>query len=362
MSVIFFTVTNDLNYDQRMNRICQSLSDNGYSVHLIGRKKKSSIQLHQKSYLQTRLYCFFEKGKLFYIEYNIRLFFFLLFRKMDGICAIDLDTILPCLLISKLKRIPRIYDAHELFCEMKEIVLRPRIYELWKWIERKSVPAFKHAYTVNKPIADEFKKMYPVNFDVIRSIANYQPSAEQSIREKFILYQGAVNEGRCFESLIPAMKFIDCKLIICGDGNFMNKAIKLVEQYQLEHKVIFKGMIEPEELRKITQSAYIGTTFCEKESLSTYLSLANRFFDYLHAFTPQVCVNFPVYEELNKSHEIAVLVNNTSTEEIAKAINSILNDEIRWLQLHENCKIAAKEINWQQEEKKLIHFYNQIFG
>jgi hypothetical protein len=34
---------------------------------------------------------------------------------MDGICAIDLDTITPCLAISKLKNIPRIYDAHEFF-------------------------------------------------------------------------------------------------------------------------------------------------------------------------------------------------------------------------------------------------------
>jgi hypothetical protein len=58
--------------------------------------------------------------------------FYLLFKKADAVCAIDLDTILPFYFISKLKRIPRVYDAHELFCEMKEVVTRPLVYKVWK--------------------------------------------------------------------------------------------------------------------------------------------------------------------------------------------------------------------------------------
>src|SRR5690349_17278363 len=102
---ILFTVTNDLNYDQRMQRICNTLADAGYDVTLIGRKLKTSAPLPDKNYKQRRLNCWFNKGKLFYAEFNIRVFFFLLFKKADCICAIDLDTILPCYYISKLKGI-----------------------------------------------------------------------------------------------------------------------------------------------------------------------------------------------------------------------------------------------------------------
>ena len=109
---IVCTVTNDLNYDQRMIRICTSLTGAGYEVLLVGRRKRNSLPLKEKSFKQKRLFCFFEKGKLFYAEYNIRLFFFLLFVKLDVICAIDLDTILPCLMISKLRSKKRVYDAH----------------------------------------------------------------------------------------------------------------------------------------------------------------------------------------------------------------------------------------------------------
>ena len=96
---ICFTVTNDLTYDQRMQRICRSLSKNGFQVLLTGRKRKFSIPLNNEKYIQKRIPCFFEKGKLFYTEYSIRLFFTLLFTEFDIICAIDLDTILPLSLI-----------------------------------------------------------------------------------------------------------------------------------------------------------------------------------------------------------------------------------------------------------------------
>lgn len=362
MPRIYFTVTTDLSYDQRMIRICTSLARSGYDVILVGRKLPDSKPLLKQPFRQKRIRCFFDKGKLFYAEYNIRLFIYLLFKKMDGICAIDLDTILPCFYISSIKKIKRIYDAHELFCEMKEIVTRPGIYKFWKKTEQKTVPHFPLGYTVNQPIADEFFNMYGVKYEVIRSIALYNESLQQHNREKFILYQGAVNEGRCFEQLIPAMQQVNAALIICGDGNFMQQAKQLVHTYSLENKVIFKGMIEPSELKKITSKAYIGVTLFEKESRSNYYSLANRFFDYIHAATPQLCVNYPVYAEINDQFEIGVLINEPTVNMIASSLNRMLNDAELWNKLHHNCIEAARHLNWQNEEKKLIAFYKNIFG
>jgi glycosyltransferase involved in cell wall biosynthesis len=359
---IYFTVTTDLSYDQRMIRICTSLASAGYKVTLVGRKRKSSINLIEQPFTQKRLSCFFEKGKLFYAEYNLRLFFYLLTQKMDGICAIDLDSILPVYFASRIKNIPRIYDAHELFCEMKEIVSRPHIYKAWKWIEQKTVPHFKYGYTVNKPIADEFNKMYGHRYEVIRSIALFRETTPNPAEEHFILYQGAVNEGRSFETLIPAMQLVDATLVICGDGNFMQQAKNLVVQYQLQDKIIFKGMLPPEELRIITNKAYIGITLFEKAALSNYYSLANRFFDYMHAGVPQLCVNYPVYKEINNLREIAVLIDELSVQAIATALNKLLTNTAHWQQLQDNCRLSARELNWQNEEKKLITFYKQLFG
>ena len=359
---IFLTVTTELTYDQRMIRICSSLVSAGYDITLVGRKLKSSIPLSAQPFKQKRINCLFEKGKLFYAEYNIRLFFYLLFKKMHCICAIDLDTILPCYFISQIKKTKRVYDAHELFCEMKEIVTRPVIYKIWKRIECYAVPKFTLGYTVNLPIAEEFKKMYGVNYEVIRNIALLKDIQYIENKEKFILYQGAVNEGRCFETLIPAFKHINCKLIICGDGNFMQQAKQLVAANNLADKVIFKGKIKPEELSVITQQAYIGITLFENKGLSNYYSLGNRFFDYLHAGIPQLCVNYPLYAEINSELPIAVLVDDVSSKNIAVQLNNLVGNEVLYKNLQQNCFKLRQTLNWQQEEIKLIMFYKNLLG
>ena len=359
---IVFTVTTDLTYDQRMIRICTSLANAGYTVTLIGRKMKASLPLAQQPFLQKRLSCFFEKGKLFYTEYNIRLFFYLLFKKTNCIGAIDLDTILPCYFVSKIKKVKRVYDAHELFCEMKEIATRPFIYKMWKKIERYTVPKFIHGYTVNQPIAGEFKKMYGVTYEVIRNIALLREINIAEKKEKFILYQGAVNEGRSFETLIPAMKGVNCQLIICGDGNFMQQGQLLVKENNLEQKVIFKGKVTPDELRTITQQAYIGVTLFDNAGLSNYFSLANRFFDYLHAGIPQLCVNYPVYKEINDKYHIAVLTEDIGAKNIAALLNNLLLNEFEYNKLQQSCLKARQELNWQEEEKKLLQFYKNLLG
>ncbi|MEP6595830.1 MAG: glycosyltransferase [Ginsengibacter sp.] len=355
--IIYFTVTNDLSYDQRMIRICKSLAKAGYQVKLVGIKMKASIPLIEQPFQQKRISCFYNKGKLFYTEYNVRLFFYLLFKKMNCICAIDLDTILPCYFISKLKGAQRVYDAHELFCEMKEIVTRPAIYNAWKKIEKFAVPKFKNGYTVNQLIADEFKKLYNVDYKVIRSITLKYDLKFPGRKEKYILYQGAVNQGRCFENLIPAMELVKTKLIICGDGNFFKHAKRLVKENKLENKIIFKGRISPKELKEYTINAWIGITLFDDTGLSNYYSLANRFFDYIHAAVPQLCIDFPAYREINDQFEIAVVIKDTTKENLSKQLNNLLLDETLYERLQQNCLKARDIYNWQNEEKKLISFY-----
>ena len=360
-----------------MIRICSSLAKEGYKVTLVGRKLTHSIPLQTFPFKQKRLPCYFSKGPLFYAEYNLRLFFWMLFQKADCLCAIDLDTILPCLFVSQLKKTKRVYDAHELFCEMKEVVTRPSRYKMWKWIEQFAVPKFKNGYTVCKPIAEEFKKMYAVDYEVVRNVpvkmlavgrlpmagssttANDQQSTANDL---FLLYQGAVNEGRCFETLIPAMKFTDVPLHIYGDGNFLEQTKKLIEKNHLQEKVFLKGKLEPKDLQSVTASAFAGITLFENNGMSNYLSLANRFFDYIQAGIPQVCVNYPAYKEINQTYDIALLIPDTSEKSITDGLNLLLHNTVLYNRLKANCIKAREELNWENEEKKLITFYKKILG
>ncbi|WP_235954226.1 glycosyltransferase family 4 protein [Limnovirga soli] len=360
MKRIIFTVTNDLCYDQRMQRICASLAANGFDVTLAGRKLVQSPHLTPQAYHQKRLFCLFTKGILFYAEYNLRLFFWLLFQPVDIICAIDLDTILPCYAVSALRRKKRVYDAHELFTEQKEIVTRPFIHKYWLLIEKFTVPKFSLGYTVNQFIADELYRRYQVQYGIVRNMPVLYDIAgfENKKQSGYIIYQGAVNEGRSFETLIPAMQQVNAQLHIYGKGNFFEAAEQLIIKYSLQDKVILHGYVLPKDLKNITPTASIAVTLFEQTGLNQYYSLSNRFFDYIMAGVPQVCVNYPEYKIINDVYDIALMINDTTSSTIANALNTLLNDAALYKHLQHNCVTNRKHLSWQQEEKYLLDFYH----
>jgi glycosyltransferase involved in cell wall biosynthesis len=245
---------------------------------------------------------------------------------------------------------------------MEEVVTRPATQKMWYWIERHTVPHFPHGYTVNKSYVDEYRRMYGVDYAIVRNATVLKPLTIPEKKEKYILYQGAVNRGRCFEQLIPAMQYVDARLIICGEGNFYAEAQQLVAALGLQEKVIFKGYIPPAELPAYTLNAYVGITLFVATSKSNELSLANRFFDYMHSGVPQLAARYPEYENINNEFEIAALLDVITPETIAAALNRMLTDDVYYRQLQQQCLKAREVYCWQEEEKRLLAVYEKLFA
>ncbi len=359
---IILTVTNDINYDQRMYRICTSLHNAGYDVTLVGFKRKKSIPLHDRPYRQVRLNGVPESGKMLYIIYWIKLFVFLLKNKADVLCAIDLDTMLPIYYASVLKKTKRVYDAHEIFTEMKEVVTRPFVKKVWDWVGKKYIPKFKYGYAIGEYYAQFFKEKYNADYQIVRNATVLKPLPERNVTSKYILYQGVVNEGRCFEQLIPAMQYVNATLIICGKGNFFEEAVALTLQYNVQSKIKFEGYIPPDDLKNYTNNAHVGITLFEADNvLSNLYSMANRFFDYMHSGVPQLCNAYPEYQKVNQQYELAYLIKEITPENIAEGLNKLLNDDNYNQKLRENALKAREIYCWQEEEKKLIAVYKSLF-
>jgi len=360
MKKILFTVINSLSFDQRMERICTALAEAGFTVELIGRKTDVSLALKEKPYKQKELNCFIQSGKLFYLEYNIRLFFYLLFRKCDAICAIDLDTIVPCYIVSRLRSKKIIYDAHEYFTELIEVVHRPAVRKVWLSIESFFVPRCDIAYTVSESIKNIFNEKYKTNFRLIRNVARLENhEVRHDKEEKYLIYIGAVNAGRGLEQLIEAMRFIDCKLYICGKGDLFDAMVKLSEELKVADKVRFLGFVEPEKLKTLTRNAYLGFLLLDNSSKSYYYSLANKFFDYIHAGIPQITVDFPEYRFINERYKVAELIA-LDVAEIVKAVHKLLNDKAYYQSIVDNTIAAREAYNWQKESQALLEIYQAI--
>ena len=255
MKRVIVSVTNDLVTDQRVGRTCDVLSEMGFDVLLVGRKLKNSFPV-DRSYRTKRFQLIFNKGVLFYAEYNLRLFLFLLFTKKSVLFSNDLDTLLPNYLISKLQNKKLIFDSHELFSEIPELVTRKRVKKIWLSIEKRIIPKLKHVITVSDSIKDHYQNLYGVSAIVVRNISenkeHHQTNFEFDTKDKkVILYQGSVNVGRGLELMINTMHLLDDYIfVVIGNGDILQELKEKTVAQSLEKKVKFLGKKTPDELKK----------------------------------------------------------------------------------------------------------------
>ncbi len=166
---IIISVTNDLVADKRINKVANSLQKKGFEVICIGRELAKSLPV-KFEYPHKRFRLPFHAGLLFYASYNIRLAFFLLFARADIFLSNDLDTLPANFLISKLRNKKLVYDSHELFTEVPELVNRKKTQQVWLKIEKHILPKVKYAYTVCDSIAKIYSDKYKINMGVVRNI------------------------------------------------------------------------------------------------------------------------------------------------------------------------------------------------
>ncbi|MDX8340048.1 glycosyltransferase [Draconibacterium sp. IB214405] len=360
---IIVSVTNDLVSDNRVHKVCTSLEKMGFSVLLVGRKLKNSQQLN-RNYQTHRMRLCFTKGACFYAEYNFRLFLVLLFRKADVLLANDLDALAANYLASKIKRTELVYDSHEYFTEVPELIGRPRVKRIWEWLESKMLPNLNHCYTVCDSIAAVYSEKYGVPFQVVRNIPignTTVPKIKKEKREKIILYQGAVNIGRGLEQAIKAMHFIDgAQLVVAGDGDIKDQLEELVHNEKLQEKVHFTGRLSIEELSKLTPTADLGLSIEEDLGLNYRFALPNKLFDYIRAGVPVLASDLPEMKAIVERYAIGAISNSHDPKKLAESIHAALNDEGKRNIWKANLVQSSKELTWENEEKVLKGIFSEF--
>lgn len=351
---IIVSASSDISTDQRVLKICTSLYEAGYDVFLIGRLLKNSRNL-TLPFQFKRFHLVFNSGFLFYAELNIRFFIYLMFRKANLLYANDTDTITANYLASKLKNIHVVFDAHELFPEVPELVDRPRVKAFWTKLEDLILPKLKFNITVCDSIATHYNQKYGCRFDVIRNVPYLQKTTTADKKfgnKKVLIYQGAINIGRGLENVIYAMKFLpDVVLWIIGDGDIKINLEKQVLKNGLSEQVIFEGRVDAEQLRKLTMTADIGLCLLENKGLSYYYSLPNRIFDYMHAGIPVLTTPFPEISKIVEEYRTGITTMENDPANLAKIISGMLQNPIDTSHFDE----LSRTFCWQHEQNKLLH-------
>ena len=361
---IVLCVTNDIVTDQRIRRIALTLIKIPAEVLVVGILVKGTLPMTGSPFQSHRFTMLFRKGPLFYAEYNIRLFLYLMFVKASILVSNDLDTLPAVYMASRIRRQPVVYDSHEYFTQLPELVDRTFTRKIWEKLESLILPRLKYSYTVSPSIAQEYNTRYGISMEVVRNLpfrVKDLPVTNAWHMEKTIIYQGALNMGRGLEMAISAMQYLkDARLLIAGSGYFENDLRQLVTKLELGSKVVFLGRIQPDYLFQHTVQADLGISLEENKGLNYYFALPNKLFDYIQARIPVLVSDLPEMASVISNYQVGRVTNTRDPRELAVIIDEMLsNQEQRkiWLQ---NLQNAADELCWENEESKLLEIYKRV--
>ena len=370
MKRVILSVTEDLYTDQRMHKMSLFLHKKGFDVTLVGRCYGDSPVLEPRPYKTKRLRLLFRRSALFYAEYQFRLFLYLLFHKCDILVANDLDTLLPNYLVSKWRKKELVYDSHEYFCGELSVVSKPISYKVWHGIEKRCFPKLKRVITVSQSIVDQYEKEYGIRPYLVRnippagnsfSVTATRESLGMPTDKPVLLLQGAgINEGRGGEEIVQSMQYLsDYHLFIVGEGTVVPQLKQMTKEMHLQDRITFVPRQTPDKLFNYTSLADIGMAIDTDISANLRFSLPNKIFEYIKAGTPMVVSDLVERARIVRQYNVGVVAEKVTPEAIAQAVKQ-LTEPARLAECCENCKIAAQELTWENEEKVLEEIYNQL--
>jgi len=358
----YISVINDLATDQRVGRVAKLLVEQGFEVNCLGRKLRKSPELNNRLFKLRRYRMLFSRGPLFYAFFNLRLLTTLLFVKKPALMiSNDLDTLPANFIASRIRRIPLIYDSHELFTQVPELIHRKAVQSVWKWIERRIVPKLRYAVTVNYSIATIYRRLYGTRFRVVRNVPEklvYTPRKKDPAVKQMIIYQGALNVGRGLELMIDSMRHLPhVRFVVVGTGDIEDELKQRVVQNKLNDRVEFRGRMLPEDLVELTLTADLGISLEEDLGLNYRYSLPNKIFDYIQCRVPVLCSALPEMSRIVDSYGVGISIKERSPEKIASCIRFMLKERSggAWMEALDR---AAHDLCWENESATYLELLN----
>ena len=357
------SIINGIGTDVRVLKTCNVLMELGYSIIVIDRNLATNLTLNNSKIKVISMSFIVNKGILFYLAFQIKLFFKLLFLKPTILVSNDLDTLAPNYLISRIKNIPLIYDSHELFTEVPELKNSKIKKKIWEKLEAFLIPKLSILITVNESIAQLFFKKYNKRFNVVRNIPDFiTPTSYKSKKElglpedkHIVLLQGSgINIDRGAEELIQSFNYLDDNylLLIIGSGDVWNELIELAKKLNLSKKIVFINKLPKSELINYTVNATIGVSIDKPTNLNYYNSLPNKIFDYAFAKLPMLVSNLPEISAIVNKYNVGKIIATHEPIIIANAIKEMTTSS-NYTSWKQNCSILTNEINWKNESKIL---------
>lgn len=380
---VIISVISDLVTDQRVHKVSLTLQEAGHAVLLIGARRKNSGPLLPRSYPAKRIPMLFQKKIFFYGEFNLRLFFRLLFVRGDIFLGNDLDSMPAVWLAGRLRGKPIVYDTHEYYLGMPELDGRPFVRKVWQRIEAFIFPRLRYIYTICDSFCDLYRKDYGKELRAVRNvpyrsfkgmdqalspeIAGKLPQGMSGVGPRgkyFLLFQGAgINPERGVEELVMAMSYLDpdrFHLVIIGGGDIFHRIERMVTEKGLSDRITLLPKVPFEVLRSVTRLADLGLSLDKPTNINHIYGLPNKIFDYLHSGVPVLVSRLVELEKIVNTYQVGGFIDNHEPAHIASRIAEMLNDPARLETWKRNTENVREELNWEKEGRIVVEIFEQV--
>ncbi len=362
---------NPIDYNRRIiNQASTAVNDNLLVLIIcLGRRGELKYQTTSFGCVRRIISPFPKGGPLKFIHFNFRLFLLLLPERTDILHAHDLWVLPAAALISLIKRNRLIYDAHEYYAGLEVFNRHPLRGRLWMIVEKLLIRYVTVMFTVSEPLARKYRERYPNIRDckVIRNLPVWEkPSKEKAAPfprpfTNMLVYHGHLQPGRGLENLIRAMTPLeDTGLVIIGTGELLGKLVALIDQHQVQAKVLIKDYIDMESLISTSAQADIGVVLFEKTSVNYSHALPNKFFENIMAGLPVLTSDIDTLSGYVQKYNLGRTVDPSDPDLIAKTIREMTGNPEALQTWRSNAYSAARELNWDLEAEKMRKIYEKL--
>jgi glycosyltransferase involved in cell wall biosynthesis len=305
------------------------------------------------------------------LGYFLRAFVRGLRLRADVYHAHDLITLPVAWAAARLRGVPVVYDAHELFTEIGRLGRLSRL--VFRWAETALIGRADRVVTVNDSIADELARRYHVprptvvmncpriEGTVSREASGLRARVGLGPEVPIVLFQGMFMPHRGLENLVRAARRFDrAHLVFMGWGPLRPQLEAQAAAEGLAGRVHFTDGVPLADLLGFTAGADVGAIPYRNVGLNNYYTSPNKLFEYCAAGVPVAASRFPELVKVVEDFGAGRTFDPESPEDIAAAVNGLLESPEALARAREGAARAALRYNWENESRKLLDVYASL--
>lgn len=375
-----------IEYNTRVLQEAASLIKNKYDVHVLGfsnmtktfKSKTDSIPCYSYYLSDYRSGIKKISRYLTALKMLLGVNLFIVRHRFDVYHAHNFHVLPAAVIAAKIRRKKVVYDTHETWTIHHNKKNHPE--HILAFIVEKLFLQFVDGFiTVNEMIVDYYRKKYGLKEGIVLyNTRPILPLAKSKLihkeigidgNKRIVLFQGGFwGKSRGIFELIEAAQYINSNAVIILLGYGSPEHIKQIKEkillYKLDEKVMIMPAKSPDELLKYTMSADIGVNLINRVGKAQDFQSPWKLFEYCMAGLAVVSTDLPFHRKVHEKYKIGPLIGTmNNSNEIAEAINDLINSPNRLRQYQKNARNAAeKEFNWETQEKKLLRLYEEIMN